>query len=92
MMENSFYQGKQGECFRLLEQNFEKILQEYVNKNNKVFLDPEDFSDGVRGLADDFSETDRPGDYVKGDWRALGISSGDHEGQAYEDFQHSMIF
>jgi hypothetical protein len=86
MMENSFYQGKQGECFRLLEQNFEKIRQEYINKQDKIFLDPEDFSDGVRGLADDFSDTDRPGDYVKGDWRALGISSGEHEGQAYENF------
>ena len=30
MMENSFYQGKQGECFKLLEQNFEKIKQEYI--------------------------------------------------------------
>lgn len=86
MLDRSFYHGQQGECFTALEKHFDTIKQEYFAVKDKTFLHPEDFSDGVRGLADDFTETDRPGDYVKGDWRALGISSMDHEGQEYNDF------
>ena len=86
MINSSFYQGQQGECFRLLDKHFEDIKQEYLSQPNKVFLHPEDFSDGVRGSREDFTDTDRPGDYVKGDWRALGISSGEHEGQSDRDY------
>jgi len=72
-MNKSFYQGQQGECFKQLEKYFQEIKHEYNSQPNKIFLDPEDFSDG-------------PGDYVDGKWKALGIQSGDHEGQSFNDY------
>jgi len=72
-MNKSFYQGQQGECFKQLEKYFQEIKHEYNSQLNKIFLDPEDFSDG-------------PGDYVDGKWKALGIQSGDHEGQSFNDY------
>ena len=72
-MNKSFYQGQQGECFKQLEKYFQEIKHEYNSQLNKTFLDPEDFSDG-------------PGDYVDGKWKALGIQSGDHEGQSFNDY------
>lgn len=86
MLDKSFYHGEQGECFKKLEKHFQEIKYEFESQPNKVFLDPEDFSDGVRGLPEDFSDTDRPGDYVHGEWKALGIQSGEHEGQEYNDY------
>ena len=84
MIDNSFYQGQQGECFKQLEKYFQEIKHEFDSRPNKVFLDPEDFSDSVRGLPDDFD--DKSGDYVNGEWKALGIQSGDHEGQSFNDY------
>ena len=84
MLDKSFYHGQQGECFRQLEKYWHEIKHEFDSQPNKVFLDPEDFSDSVRGLPEDFD--DKSGDYVHGQWRALGIQSGDHEGQKFEDY------
>ena len=84
MIDNSFYQGQQGECFKQLEKYFQEIKHEFDSQPNKVFLDPEDFSDSVRGLPEDFD--DKSGDYVSGEWKALGIQSGDHEGQSFNDY------
>ena len=70
MLDKSFYHGKQGECFRQLDKHWSNIKHEFDTQPNKTFLDPEDFSDSVRGLPDDFD--DRSGDYVNGQWRALG--------------------
>ena len=94
MMDKSFYQGQQGECFKLLDKHFEEIKHEFNSQPNKVFLDPEDFSDGVRGLPNDYTDkdqfypgdTDHQGDYVQGEWRALGIQAGDNEGQSFNDY------
>jgi hypothetical protein len=84
MLDKSFYHGEQGECFRQLDKHWQDIKHEFDSQPNKTFLDPEDFSDSVRGLPDDFD--DRSGDYVHGEWRALGIQSGDHEGQSFNDY------
>ena len=84
MLDKSFYHGQQGECFRQLEKHWSVIKHEFDSQPNKVFLDPEDFSDSVRGKPDDFD--DKSGDYVHGEWQALGIQSGDHEGQSFNDY------
>jgi hypothetical protein len=84
MLDKSFYHGQQGECFRQLEKHWQNIKHEFDSQPDKVFLDPEDFSDSVRGLPDDFD--DKSGDYVHGQWKALGIQSGDHEGQDFNDY------
>ncbi len=84
MLDNSFYYGQQGECFLQLDKHWQDIRHEFESQPNKTFLDPEDFSDSVRGLPEDFD--DRSGDYVSGEWRALGIQSGDHEGQSFNDY------
>ena len=84
MLDKSFYHGEQGQCFLQLEKYFEEIKHEFDSQPNKTFLEPEDFSDSVRGLPDDFD--DKSGDYVSGEWKALGIQSGDHEGQKFEDY------
>ena len=84
MLDKSFYQGEQGECFRQLDKHWQDIKHEFDSQPNKTFLDPEDFSDSVRGLPEDFD--DKSGDYVSGEWRALGIQSGDHEGQSFNDY------
>ena len=84
MLHSSFYQGQQGECFRQLEKHWQLIKEEFDSQPNKTFLDPEDFSDSVRGLPDDFD--DKSGDYVNGQWQALGIQAGDHEGQKFSDY------
>jgi hypothetical protein len=84
MMDKSFYQGQQGECFKLLDKHCKEIRHEFNSQPNKTFLNPEDFSDGVRGSPDDFE--DGSGDYVQGEWKALGILSGDNEGQPFNDY------
>ena len=84
MLDKSFYHGQQGECFRQLDKHWMNIKHEFDSQPNKTFLDPEDFSDSVRGLPDDFD--DKSGDYVHGQWRALGIQSGEHEGQKFADY------
>lgn len=84
MLDKSFYHGQQGECFRQLEKHWQNIKHEFDSQPNKVFLDPEDFSDSVRGLPEDFD--DKSGDYVHGQWQALGIQSGEHEGQSFNDY------
>ena len=84
MLDKSFYHGQQGECFRQLDKHWKNIKHEFDTQPNKTFLDPEDFSDSVRGLPEDFD--DKSGDYVQGQWRALGIQSGDHEGQSLNDY------
>ena len=84
MLDKSFYHGQQGECFRQLDKHWQDIKHEFDSQPNKTFLDPEDFSDSVRGLPDDFD--DKSGDYVHGQWQALGIQSGEHEGQSFNDY------
>ena len=84
MLDKSFYHGQQGECFLKLEKHFQEIKHEFNSQPDKIFLDPEDFSDSVRGLPEDFD--DKSGDYVHGQWRALGIQSGEHEGQSFNDY------
>ena len=71
MLDKSFYHGQQGQCFKQIEKYFEEIKHEFDSQPDKAFLDPEDFSDSVRGLPDDFD--DKSGDYVSGEWQALGI-------------------
>ena len=56
MLDKSFYHGKQGECFRQLDRHWQSIKYEFDSQPNKTFLDPEDFSDSVRGLPDDFDD------------------------------------
>jgi len=84
MIDNSFYHGQQGECFRQLEKHWQNIKHEFDSQTNKVFLDPEDFSDSVRGKPDDFDN--KSGDYVHGEWPALGIQSGEKELQDFNDY------
>ena len=84
MLHNSFYQGQQGECFRHLDKHWQNIKHEFDSQLNKTFLQPEDFSDSVRGLPEDFD--DRSGDYVSGEWQALGIHSGEKELQDFNDY------
>jgi hypothetical protein len=84
MLHKSFYQGNQGESFRQLEKHWQDIKYEFDSQPNKTFLQPEDFSDSVRGLPDDFD--DKSGDYVSGEWQALGIQSGDKELQDFNDY------
>jgi len=84
MIDNSFYHGQQGECFRQLEKHWQNIKHEFDSQTNKVFLDPEDFSDSVRGKPDDFDN--KSGDYVHGEWQALGIQSGEKELQDFNDY------
>jgi hypothetical protein len=84
MLDKSYYHGQQGQCFQQLEKYFEEIKHEFDSQPNKIFLDPEDFSDSVRGLPDDFD--DKSGDYVHGQWKALGVQSGKHEGQSFNDY------
>ncbi len=62
MLDKSYYHGQQGECFLKLEKHFAEIKHEFDSQPDKTFLDPEDFSDSVRGLPDDFD--DKSGDYV----------------------------
>jgi len=84
MLHKSYYYGQQGECFKQLEKYFQEIKHEFNSQLNKTFLQPEDFSDSVRGLPDDFD--DKSGDYVHGEWQALGIHSGDKELQDFNDY------
>ena len=96
MINKSFYQGKQGECFRLIDKHFKEIKHEYLSQPNKVFLDPEDFVDRVRGYSTDYTNTNRDaedwevvqhkGDYVQGEWKGLGIGCADHEAQSFNDY------
>ena len=88
MLDKSFYHGQQGECFRQLEKHWQNIKHEFDSQSNKVFLDPEDFSDSVRGKPDDFDN--KSGDYVHGEWQALGIQSGEKELQDFNDYP--MLF
>ena len=91
MLHKSYYYGQQGECFKQLEKYFQEIKHEFNSQLNKTFLQPEDFSDSVRGLPDDFD--DKSGDYVHGEWQALGIHSGDKELQDFNDYPmlYSML-
>jgi hypothetical protein len=91
MLHKSFYQGRQGECFTQLEKYWSEIKHEFNSQSSKTFLQPEDFSDSVRGLPDDFD--DKSGDYVHGEWQALGIHSGDKELQDFNDYPmlYSML-
>jgi len=91
MLHKSFYQGRQGECFTQLEKYWSEIKHEFDSQSSKTFLQPEDFSDSVRGLPDDFD--DKSGDYVHGEWQALGIHSGDKELQDFNDYPmlYSML-
>ena len=84
MLHKSFYQGRQGECFTQLEKYWSEIKHEFDSQLNKTFLQPEDFSDSVRGLPDDFD--DKSGDYVNGQWQALGVQSGNKELQEFDDY------
>jgi len=84
MLDNSFYHGQQGECFKQLEKHWQNIKHEFDSQPDKVFLDPEDFSDSVRGKPDDFDN--KSGDYVHGEWQALGIQSGEKELQDFNDY------
>ena len=71
------------ELYKELKKTNNKVIIKNANPN-KTFLDPEDFSDSVRGLPEDFD--DKSGDYVNGEWQALGIQSGEHEGQSFNDY------
>jgi hypothetical protein len=84
MIHKSFYQGKQGECFTQLEKHWSEIKHEFDSQSNKKFLEPEDFSDSVRGLPEDFD--DASGDYVHGEWQALAVYIGDREQQSFNDY------
>ena len=84
MLDKSYYHGQQGECFLTVRKTFAEIKHEFDSQPIKLFLNPEDFSDSVRGLPDDFD--DKSGDYVHGQWKALGIQSGSIEGQAFNDY------
>ena len=94
MIDKSFYYGQQGDCFQKLDKHFEEIRHEYLSQPNKVFLSPEDFSNSVRGESQDYTDedffykgdTERKGDYVQGEWKALGIGSADHEAQSFNDY------
>ena len=94
MIDKSFYHGQQGECFKKLDKHFEEIRHEFFSQSNKIFLSPEDFSNSVRGDPQDYTDedffykgdTERRGDYVQGEWKALGILSGDNEGQPFNDY------
>ena len=98
MIDKSFYYGQQGDCFLQLEKHFKEIAHEFKSQPNKVFLNPEDFSNSVRGDPKDYTDkdkfypgdTDREGDYVKGEWKALGISSGTYEGQEFNDYPNAV--
>ena len=84
MLNKSYYHGQQGECFKQLEKHWQTIKHEFDSQLNKTFLQPEDFSDSVRGLPDDFD--DKSGDYVNGQWQALGVQSGNKELQEFDDY------
>ena len=56
MLDKSFYHGRQGECFKQIKKYFQEIKYEFDSQPNKAFLEPEDFSDSVRGLPDDFDD------------------------------------
>ena len=94
MIDKSFYHGQQGECFKKLYKHFEDIRHEFFSQSNKIFLSPEDFSNSVRGEPQDYTDedffykgdTERRGDYVQGEWKALGIATGDHEYQNFNDY------
>ena len=94
MIDKSFYHGQQGECFKKLDKHFEEIRHEFFSQSNKIFLSPEDFSNSVRGEPQDYTDedffykgdTERRGDYVQGEWKALGIATGDHEYQNFNDY------
>ena len=94
MIDKSFYYGQQGECFQKLDKHFEEIRHEYLSQPNKVFLSPEDFSNSVRGDPQDYTDkdffyegdTERRGDYVQGEWKALGIGCAEHEAQSFNDY------
>jgi len=84
MLNKSYYHGQKGECLKKLEKNWQTIKHEFDSQLNKTFLQPEDFSDSVRGLPDDFD--DKSGDYVNGQWQALGVQSGNKELQEFDDY------
>ena len=84
MLKEDFYHGDQGECLKKLEKHHIQITHEFNSQKNKVFLQPEDFSDSVRGLPEDFD--DKSGDYVHGEWEALVISVGAKELQSFNDY------
>ena len=84
MLHKRFYQGKQGECFIQLEKYWSEIKHEFDSQSDKKFLEPEDFSDSVRGLPEDFE--DRSGDYVHGEWQALAVYIGEQEQQSFNDY------
>jgi len=94
MIDKTFYYGQQGECFLQLEKHFKEIAHEFKSQPDKIFLNPEDFSNSVRGDPKDYTDkdkfypgdTEREGDYVQGEWKALGISSGTYEGQGFNDY------
>ena len=64
MLDKDFYHGDQGECFKKLEKHHTQITHEFNSHKNKLFLEPEDFSDSVRGTPEDFDN--KSGDYVHG--------------------------
>lgn len=84
MLDKSFYHGNQGECFKKLEKHHVDIAYEFNSQKNKIFLEPEDFSDSVRGLPEDFDN--KSGDYVHGEWQALPIYIDNKEVQSFNDY------
>ena len=37
MLESSFYQGQQGECFKQIDKYFEEIKHEFDSQPNKIY-------------------------------------------------------
>ena len=68
----------QKECFKLFDQHFDQIKQEYLNHKNPALLTQHDFSDGA-------------GTYVEGNWYAIGISSEETKGQDIKTSRFSDV-
>jgi len=84
MLDKDFYHGDQGVCFKKLEKHHTQITHEFNSHKNKRFLEPEDFSDSVRGAPEDFDN--KSGDYVHGEWQALPICIDNKNMQSNNDY------
>tara|TARA_Y100000758_G_scaffold291349_1_gene245659 strand:+ start:233 stop:871 length:639 start_codon:yes stop_codon:yes gene_type:complete len=77
MINKSFYHGRQGECFQKIDKHFNEIRYEYQSQPNKTFLSKDFFYEG---------DSDSRLQPTKGEWKILGIGSGEREGQSFNDY------
>ena len=82
MINKSFYHGRQGECFQKIDKHFNEIRYEYQSQPNKTFLSKDFFYEG---------DSDPRLQPTKGEWKILGIGSGEHEGQSFNNYLSSKI-